>query len=225
MERKEFPVPSKYEAYLQSADFDEIRQKVFVRDGFRCVVCKSDKDIAPHHLTYQNIYHEDPRDLVTLCRRCHSIFHNIDNRRKAIEEYYSADHAASQEDWKKQLERKRAIEESLQRDLSEEIKEKYLPMDYGKGGCLDLMDWSVLNPIIEKERKAYGLDYVKNKTEIRNYFLYRRCELLLRCLDKGLTEEQILEQTSFSRKWLSEWYRREKCEAKLKEEMLLQEEE
>ena len=67
-----------YKTYLDSPEWDEIRQKRLQYDGYRCVECKDDGShscLQAHHLTYQRIGHERLEDLVTLCHLCHSAHH------------------------------------------------------------------------------------------------------------------------------------------------------
>ena len=53
-----------------------MRQKVFRRDGFKCVICGKAKNLNVHHITYENLGAEKVSDLVTLCRDCHEDIHN-----------------------------------------------------------------------------------------------------------------------------------------------------
>lgn len=203
-------VPTKYDVYLQSEDFSEIRKQIFKRDSYKCVVCGSTENLVPHHLTYKNIYHEDPRDLVTLCSKCHAIFHNIDNRRKSVDEFYSKRDAETL--WA-------GREDDAAKLIYREITEEYLPKDYCKGGYLDMMSWEVLNPVIDKKCKEHSVNYYwGNKNKLRSYFLYRRCEFLLRCIDEGFSMQDVISKTNFDPQWISKWYRSDKCKAKLQEE-------
>ena len=219
-------VPTKYEAYLQSEQFDEIRQAVFNRDGHKCVVCGSTNILQAHHLTYRNLYHEPTSDLITLCKTCHSIYHAVEKRREVVEEMYrfetDLEKAHRQMEYDARAEAYRAEEERINHEselITQEIKEQYLPKDYCKNGDLDMMAWEVLNPIIEKKCKEHGIEYWRgNKMELRSYFLYRRCELLLRCIDLGYSYAKVRDGTKFDPSWLWKWYKRDKCEAKLNEE-------
>lgn len=64
--------------YYQAREWFAICERVKERDGFRCVLCNSDKNLVVHHRTYKNFGNENLEDLVTLCLGCHKIFH--DNR-------------------------------------------------------------------------------------------------------------------------------------------------
>ena len=219
----EIHVPTQYEAYLQTEQFNEKRKSVFDRDNHKCVVCGSKNNLQVHHLTYRNVFQEPLSDLITLCKNCHATYHAIDRRREAVERIYIAENnkkrkaeiEQQQEEFK--TEQNKLIEES--RAIEQEIKDEYLKKDYCSNGDLDMLDWSVLNPIINKKCKEHGIDYFHgNKNALRNFFLYRRCELLIRCLDKGLSFTTMITKTKFSQQWLSKWYRRDKCLAKLNEE-------
>ena len=219
-------VPTRYEAYLETEQFDNIRQAVFNRDGRKCVVCGSTDILQAHHLTYRNVYNEPTQDLITLCKTCHSIFHAVDKRREAIETMYSRIDQERADEYVNEFERirqERLADEKRVNDESaailEEIKTEYLSKDYCKDGDMDMTAWEVLNPVIEKKCKEHGIKYWRgNKNELRAWFHYRRCELLLRCMDKGLSYEQVRSNTKFDSQWLWKWYRRDKCEAKINEE-------
>lgn len=216
-------VPTKYEAYLQTEQFDRIRQAVFARDGHKCVVCGSTDTLQAHHLTYRNLYHEPTGDLITLCRKCHSIYHAVDKRRAVVEAIYQyEDDKRMKENWDKSYENLK----KTSAQIAQEIKEEYLPKDYCKNGDMDMVAWEVLNPIIDAKCKQHGINYYAgNKNNLRAYFHYRRCEFLLRCMDKGLSLSTMADRTKFDYHWLVKWYRRDKCEAKLNEEKELHKEE
>ena len=75
--RKEYdPEEINYYQYIQTQAWEEMRQKVFRRDGFKCVICNEAKDLNVHHITYENLGAEKVSDLVTLCRNCHEEIHN-----------------------------------------------------------------------------------------------------------------------------------------------------
>ena len=74
-----------YYEYLNSDEWkNKARQRMKI-DGYLCQGCgtkgNSLNPLQIHHLTYQNIYHEDIfRDLVCVCRSCHCILHNTLHR-------------------------------------------------------------------------------------------------------------------------------------------------
>lgn len=219
-------VPSKYELYLRSPEFAEIRQKVFARDNYKCVVCGSKEKLVPHHLTYVNVYNEQLHDLITVCSRCHAIYHNIEKRKDYIESFYHQ----SQENYYKKLQEEREEnarrykEEETRRkrecdSIVQEIKDEYLNKDYCKNGDLDMCDWTVLNPIIEKKAEEHEVSpFGINKSKLQKWFIYRRCEFFKRCLDANISLSQMQQKTKFDHQYLWRWYSRPKVEAKLNEE-------
>ena len=68
---------SEYQAYLNSNEWQETRQRIFKRDNFRCVKCGESKNLHVHHITYENLGEEKDADLVTLCDKCHKSTHKL----------------------------------------------------------------------------------------------------------------------------------------------------
>jgi 5-methylcytosine-specific restriction endonuclease McrA len=65
-----------YREYLQTAEWDETRKRAMKRAGFRCQVCNVyGVRLNVHHRTYERRGFEENQDLITLCERCHEIFH------------------------------------------------------------------------------------------------------------------------------------------------------
>ena len=222
-------VPTKYELYLQSPEFDKIRQAVFARDNHKCVVCGNNENIQPHHLTYRNVYNEQLADLITLCRTCHATYHAIQKRADYLEDkYYRMDcemQKKSQEDWemqraeqRKRIEAENAEREKRKHDFLKLIIEKYSDKDYSKNGNIDMCDWNVIRSIIETELKAQNAtDLYIGSQEIRDYFLSQRYMLLLRCMGKGLSAETVAKKTKLSYNFICKWYRKDKLEAKIEQ--------
>lgn len=74
--RKDYdPEEIDFYQYIKTQAWEEMRQKVFRRDGFRCVVCGEEKNLNVHHLTYENLGAEKVSDMITLCRTCHQGIH------------------------------------------------------------------------------------------------------------------------------------------------------
>lgn len=69
------------DVYLRSEWWKDVREATVERDEHRCRVCNSQHKIQVHHRSYDNLWHEKPEDLITLCCRCHKLFH--DNGRLA----------------------------------------------------------------------------------------------------------------------------------------------
>lgn len=82
-----------YYKYLKTQAWENLRQQIFRRDHFRCVVCGEPKNLSVHHITYENLGVEKTSDLVTLCPKCHKkvhdgdpVSHQIQERKKKIDE-------------------------------------------------------------------------------------------------------------------------------------------
>ena len=63
-----------YQEYLETPEWKSLRNKALERDGHRCRVCNSDRQLDVHHRTYQRCRNENVEDLTTLCRPCHELF-------------------------------------------------------------------------------------------------------------------------------------------------------
>lgn len=66
-----------YKEYLQSEDWRLIRVKRLRADNFTCQKCGSKQNLQVHHLTYERVGCECIKDLITLCKDCHSEVHGI----------------------------------------------------------------------------------------------------------------------------------------------------
>jgi 5-methylcytosine-specific restriction endonuclease McrA len=69
---------SRYEAYLQTPAWQEIRERVLARDGHVCQGCLGQSGLPAtqvHHLTYDHLREEFGWELVAICRACHERLH------------------------------------------------------------------------------------------------------------------------------------------------------
>lgn len=70
-----------YGEYLQSPHWREVRAKRLEKDGYRCAICGSTKDLNVHHLTYIRKGDENiETDLITVCHACHTMLHRVAER-------------------------------------------------------------------------------------------------------------------------------------------------
>ena len=74
-----------YKKYLTTQDWRKKADARLLIDHKRCQMCgcsgTSVNPLQVHHLTYNNIYRENPdKDLVTLCKSCHTSVHTMMNR-------------------------------------------------------------------------------------------------------------------------------------------------
>lgn len=67
----------KYQAFLKTNYWFNVREKVLKRDGYKCQNCGSKRKLQVHHKTYKHHYkeHKHLKDLVTLCEPCHQSIH------------------------------------------------------------------------------------------------------------------------------------------------------
>ncbi len=79
------PDSSDYAKRLKEHDWLALRNRRFVLDGNRCKLCNRSGCLEPHHRRYDRMRTKyEIRDLVTLCRDCHELWHwyGRDGRRK-----------------------------------------------------------------------------------------------------------------------------------------------
>jgi 5-methylcytosine-specific restriction endonuclease McrA len=61
---------------LRGRDYEELRQHVLRRDGWRCQFCGSRSSLEVHHQHFRSHSGEDTdENLITLCANCHSVAH------------------------------------------------------------------------------------------------------------------------------------------------------
>ena len=61
---------------LPSAPDQELRDQVLKRDGWRCQLCGTSKDLHVHHLISRGRLGDDAmRNLISLCAKCHDVVH------------------------------------------------------------------------------------------------------------------------------------------------------
>ncbi len=61
---------------LENCEYDELRERVLRRDGWRCQLCGSMTNLEVHHQRFRSHSGEDSDDnLITLCTNCHSSIH------------------------------------------------------------------------------------------------------------------------------------------------------
>lgn len=72
----------RYDEYMQSPEWQRIRQLRIQIDGGKCAMCgKASDNLEVHHMRYNNLGCEDVwRDVVSLCAPCHEAVHALMNR-------------------------------------------------------------------------------------------------------------------------------------------------
>jgi len=64
-----------YEEYIQSKEWQIMRQWLLREHGSRCAFCPRDYELQVHHLNYERLGRERKEDVMVLCVRCHNDIH------------------------------------------------------------------------------------------------------------------------------------------------------
>lgn len=64
-----------YQDYLKSNEWAQLKIDLFNYRGRSCEICGVNYSLQVHHLTYENIFNEEPEDLIILCKKCHQKQH------------------------------------------------------------------------------------------------------------------------------------------------------
>jgi hypothetical protein len=67
--------PVNYDSYIRSVQWKRVRGEYLKRVGWKCERCYTRQARYLHHLTYVNLGHEEPNDLMALCYECHESMH------------------------------------------------------------------------------------------------------------------------------------------------------
>lgn len=71
------PLPKRGEIRLQGEEYEELRQRILRRDGWRCQGCGRSEKLQIHHIEPRSHVRKDAeQNLVTLCARCHRKIHH-----------------------------------------------------------------------------------------------------------------------------------------------------
>lgn len=65
----------KYQSYLLTDKWKDLRQQVFARDNGICLYCKTNNAEQVHHKHYLTLYKETLDDLQSVCASCHHDIH------------------------------------------------------------------------------------------------------------------------------------------------------
>lgn len=198
---------SDYSYYLMSEDWEKKRETIIARDNHMCVVCKRRNNLQVHHLTYKNIYHEQDRDLITLCRDCHATYHEVERRTNMVNLFYwrmesskvKEDHNKNRIKWNDR-ERQRLL-------LTKKICDKYLQDDLCMGGSINMCNWETIKKLIEEETVAADIDqsHIPTPAAVHQRFCYERYVVLLRLLNQGLDKKGIRAATNLTPQFINKW--------------------
>lgn len=71
--------PRYYHQHIHSKKWQQVKDYVFERDGYRCRMCGSAMNLQGHHVSYERLGEDRERDdVITLCRDCHEMIHSRD---------------------------------------------------------------------------------------------------------------------------------------------------
>lgn len=73
--------------YLISPEWKTKRKQALKAANYSCQLCKAETDLHVHHISYKNLFRENPEDLVALCSDCHTYVHSIHGYPNTVEEY------------------------------------------------------------------------------------------------------------------------------------------
>jgi 5-methylcytosine-specific restriction endonuclease McrA len=63
---------------LNREDYDDLRKRIFERDGWKCQSCGSSINLQVHHVVHRSQLGPDALDnLISLCAGCHRLQHNF----------------------------------------------------------------------------------------------------------------------------------------------------
>jgi len=93
-----------YKDYLSSKEWQDIRVEMILNSGYKCELCGSKRHpshLDIHHITYDRLTAEEPKDLIVLCKGCHAAQHPekdipvkfVVNRKKFTKDYLSTGHS------------------------------------------------------------------------------------------------------------------------------------
>lgn len=68
---------SRYQRYIQSAEWRLFRMNLFAKRGARCETCGNVRNLQVHHLTYARLGKELDGDVRILCEPCHRKTHGL----------------------------------------------------------------------------------------------------------------------------------------------------
>lgn len=69
-----------YPHYLSSPAWHDTRRRYFESDQPQDCICGETYELQLHHLTYERVGEEELTDLTPMCKRCHSMLHELERR-------------------------------------------------------------------------------------------------------------------------------------------------
>jgi len=70
-------LPKVKRSRLDPGSYEELRQQILRRDGWRCQLCGALSNLEVHHKEFRSQSGDDSEEnLITLCAECHGRIHN-----------------------------------------------------------------------------------------------------------------------------------------------------
>ena len=74
---------NKYDLFIRSTYWQNLRKKVLERDKYMCQICGSNEELQVHHTEYNYKNDKEHLDkLITLCQNCHVFIHKMQEKYK-----------------------------------------------------------------------------------------------------------------------------------------------
>lgn len=174
-----------YNEYIKKhPHWQDVRRARFDFDDGKCAVCHRDLRGEPyqtHHLSYQRLGRERPRDVITMCDSCHHNFHQNwvkshfwEGKEDGHWDVYDLEHTA------------RLCSEYWQQDrlISKDVD------------GLNLCNRDVCGQLIDDYCRAHGMEWVPiiDPNDISLFIRNKRYELFFETESRGLTVEQFLDE-------------------------------
>jgi 5-methylcytosine-specific restriction endonuclease McrA len=75
--------PKRPRLHLDTEQYNQLRQEIRRRDGWRCQRCSARSNLEVHHQEFRSLCGDDSEpNLITLCASCHEQMHR--NRQQSI---------------------------------------------------------------------------------------------------------------------------------------------
>ena len=75
--------------YLHSPEWASKRKLALARAHYHCEMCHAETNLHVHHITYKNLYREQPSELIALCPSCHTLVHDTHGYPQSVADYNS----------------------------------------------------------------------------------------------------------------------------------------
>lgn len=177
-----------YEDYLKSPEWQQKRSERLRLDGYKCQRCGRPMDLQVHHLTYNNIGHENIyTDLITLCKRCHEA---VESQKREYDPY---------EDYRRKKKLRAFYMLRFCRDYERNR------CDIAMGGTLNMMDNNVIRAEWKKWIQGSDIPDCLSVTAVKDYFGKIRIRVLANMEKAGASPDEIMAR-GISRHMISKYY-------------------